>query len=72
MANLLGDLWFCAGEPRDPDWAALLDYPEVRLHLYGKHAARPGRKLGHITAVSETAEQALMRVNAARSALQPA
>lgn len=49
MVNLLGDLWFDSGEPREPDWPALLAIPELRLHLYGKSEARTGRKMGHFT-----------------------
>jgi 5-(carboxyamino)imidazole ribonucleotide synthase len=30
-------------------WPALLAEPGARLHLYGKGAVRPGRKLGHVT-----------------------
>ena len=45
MVNLLGDLW----EGGDPDWAAVFDDPNAKLHLYGKSAARPGRKMGHLT-----------------------
>src|SRR5262249_8430513 len=48
MANLLGDLWH-AGEP---NWAAALAFPYVKLHLYGKAEARPGRKMGHLTALA--------------------
>ena len=44
MANLLGDLW-AGGEP---DWAAALAVPHVKLHLYGKATPRPGRKMGHL------------------------
>jgi 5-(carboxyamino)imidazole ribonucleotide synthase len=62
MANLLGDLW-SGGEPR---WAAACSFPEVKLHLYGKTAARSGRKMGHLTALGENAQQ---RVRAAREAL---
>ncbi len=65
MANLLGDLW-AAGEP---DWAAALAVPGVTLHLYGKHDARPGRKMGHLTAVASTAEEALELVLDARRRL---
>lgn len=54
MANLLGDLWVDG----EPDWAACLRLPSVYLHLYGKTAARPGRKMGHITALGETPAQA--------------
>ena len=49
MLNLLGDVWFDAdGEPRTPDWTAVLALPGTHLHLYGKLDARPGRKMGHI------------------------
>jgi 5-(carboxyamino)imidazole ribonucleotide synthase len=65
MANLLGDLW-ADGEP---DWAAALAHPGVKLHLYGKKEARPGRKMGHLTVLAPTAEQAAERVLAARRAL---
>lgn len=67
MANLLGDLW-ANGEP---DWAAACAFPEVKLHLYGKLAARPGRKMGHLTALASTAQEAEARVRAAREALSP-
>ena len=45
MANLVGDVW-SGGEP---NWAGALQLPEVKLHLYGKATARPGRKMGHVT-----------------------
>lgn len=65
MANLLGDLW-AAGEP---NWAAAWAISGVKTHLYGKHAARAGRKMGHLTAVAPTVERALENVLAARRAL---
>jgi 5-(carboxyamino)imidazole ribonucleotide synthase len=65
MANLLGDLWQ-AGEPR---WAEALKAAEVKLHLYGKTEPRPGRKMGHLTALAPSADEAARRVLAARSAL---
>lgn len=65
MANLLGDLWQ-HGEPR---WDQALRDRDVKLHLYGKHQARPGRKMGHLTVLADTAEQAAARAVAARSAL---
>ena len=64
MANLLGDLW-ANGEP---DWAAVCSMPEVKLHLYGKGEARPGRKMGHVTALAETPEKAVELVLKAQSA----
>jgi len=65
MANLLGDLWHNG----EPDWAAACRHPDVKLHLYGKADARPGRKMGHLTALARTPEEALERVVAARGAL---
>ncbi len=65
MAQVLGDLW-AGGEP---NWAGALANPNVKLHLYGKRDARPGRKMGHLTACGDTAEKALQAVTAAREAL---
>lgn len=65
MANLLGDLW----ADREPDWPAALAFPGVKLHLYGKTEARPGRKMGHLTALAPTAEEAAETALAARAAL---
>jgi 5-(carboxyamino)imidazole ribonucleotide synthase len=65
MANLLGDLW----NDGDPDWAGALANGEVKLHLYGKVKARPGRKMGHLTALAATPEQAKLLVTRARLAL---
>lgn len=65
MANLLGDEWTTG----DPNWAATLAMPNVKLHLYGKSEARPGRKMGHITALADTAAEAAKLAVAARQAL---
>jgi 5-(carboxyamino)imidazole ribonucleotide synthase len=65
MANLLGDLW----EPGEPDWAAVLGYPSVKLHLYGKREARVGRKMGHLTALAKTVDEAEQIALAARNAM---
>jgi 5-(carboxyamino)imidazole ribonucleotide synthase len=65
MANLLGDLW-ASGEP---DWIAACLLPHVKLHLYGKSEPRPGRKMGHLTALAPTAAEALALVASARAAL---
>ena len=62
MANLLGELW----SDGEPDWAAALAVPGVRLHLYGKASARPGRKMGHLTACYPTVEGAIAAVTEAR------
>lgn len=65
MVNLLGDLWH-AGEPR---WDRALSDPGVKLHLYGKKEPRPGRKMGHITALGVAPEDALAAAIAARGRL---
>jgi len=66
MVNLLGDLW-AGGEPL---WdAALRLDPGVKLHLYGKQSAKPGRKMGHLTVLDPVPEHALARALAARRAL---
>ena len=67
MANLLGDEW-ADGEP---DWASALSLPDVKLHLYGKSSARPGRKMGHLTALAPTTAAARARVIRARELLRP-
>ena len=64
MVNLLGDLW-----SNDPDWEAALRIPGADLHLYGKSQAKPGRKMGHITATAKDAETARKNALAARSSL---
>jgi 5-(carboxyamino)imidazole ribonucleotide synthase len=66
IANLLGDLWL-QGEPR---FARALAVPEVSLHLYEKHTARAGRKMGHLSATADTAQEAVARVLEAKNRLQ--
>ena len=65
MVNLLGDLW-SGGTPR---WDQALREPGVRLHLYGKSEARPGRKMGHLNCLAATPDEALALAVAVRAAL---
>jgi 5-(carboxyamino)imidazole ribonucleotide synthase len=66
MVNLLGDLW----NDGDPDWAEVWKRdPGVKLHLYGKKTAAPGRKMGHLTVLDTDADTALHRAIAARRVL---
>ena len=65
MVNLLGDLW-ADGEP---DWSGALALPDVKLHLYGKAEPRVGRKMGHLTAMAESAEEAVEKALTARELL---
>jgi 5-(carboxyamino)imidazole ribonucleotide synthase len=65
MANLLGDLW----ERGEPDWAAALSHPDVKLHLYGKLSPRRGRKMGHLVAFGTSTGEASAKALLARGAL---
>lgn len=65
MVNLLGDCW----DGGEPHWDAALSDPHQALHLYGKTAARPGRKMGHLTAWAPTREAAEVRATSSRRAL---
>ena len=65
MANLLGDLW----QTEEPNWARMLKIPNVKLHLYGKSEARVGRKMGHLTAIADSSEEAVKIVKKARESL---
>ena len=73
MVNLLGDLWYENGKPgdtyREPDWSVLHAIPNLKLHLYGKHHARPGRKMGHFTVIGDNAEAVQKTALAARAAI---
>lgn len=83
IANLLGDLWLTqaqsepsgtsaaqpAGMPRVPHFDAALAVPGVRLHLYEKLRPRPGRKMGHLSAVGRTADEAVEMVLKAKALL---
>jgi 5-(carboxyamino)imidazole ribonucleotide synthase len=66
IVNLFGDLW---SDGRQPDFAAALAVAGTRLFLYGKHGARPGRKMGHLAAIGDTPSDALRRVQRAAALL---
>lgn len=68
MVNLLGDLWYLQDPHRshEPHWAQLLAVPGLKLHLYGKHHARPGRKMGHFTVLGSDPQQVQESALAAR------
>ena len=65
IANLLGDLWL----PGPPDFVPALEKGGVRLHLYGKAQAFPGRKMGHFSSTAATADEAVTQVCLARGTL---
>ena len=66
MANLLGDVW----EGGQPNWPAALEIPNLKLHLYGKEEARIGRKMGHLTVLAATVDEAERTARAARASLR--
>ncbi len=66
IVNLLGDVWL---QGREPNWEAALAVPGVRLHLYEKQIAKPGRKMGHLSATGKTPEEAVARVMQAKAVL---
>ena len=65
MLNLLGDLW-AAHEPR---WDEVLRQRRAKLHLYGKSMPRPGRKMGHVTILSNDVAAALGAAREIKSSL---
>jgi 5-(carboxyamino)imidazole ribonucleotide synthase len=70
IANLLGDLWLGKdGEAREPRFDRALAIPGVGLHLYEKHKPRKGRKMGHLSAVGKTPDEAVQRVLTAKELL---
>ena len=66
IANLLGDLWTGGAAPSFVD---ALVVPDVRLHLYGKASARPGRKMGHLSSIGDSVDEARSKVLTARARL---
>jgi len=66
MVNLLGDIW----RDGEPAWSVLFEQLDLKLHLYGKHEARPGRKMGHFTVIGNDAEQVLKGAMEARASIK--
>jgi len=69
IINLLGDLWV---DDAVPPFDRALEIPGVQVHLYGKRVAQPGRKMGHLSAIGATPEEALQKVQEARGRLNRA
>ena len=70
IANLLGDLWLNPdGSARTPAFDKALAVPGVRLHLYEKLKPRKGRKMGHLSAVGATPEEAVAHVLRAKASI---
>lgn len=65
MTNLLGDIW----DQGTPAWDIILGEPRAHLHLYGKHHARPGRKMGHYNCLAGDPDSAVDMAGRIRSRL---
>jgi len=66
MVNLLGDIW----RGGEPEWNVLFEQANLKLHLYGKPQARPGRKMGHFTVIGEDADAVLKAAMLAREKIR--
>jgi 5-(carboxyamino)imidazole ribonucleotide synthase len=72
MVNLLGDAWYDGADRvarREPAWERVLAHPRAKLHLYGKREARPGRKMGHVTCLGATLDEAIATAREVKRAL---
>lgn len=65
MVNILGDAW----KNGEPDWQKAAAHPSLKLHLYGKHEARPGRKMGHFTVLGQDRDSVVNQALIARAEL---
>ncbi len=65
MVNILGDLW----QSGAPPWDRLLQHDRAKLHLYGKHEPRIGRKMGHYNCLADDVEEALRLAEQIRGAI---
>jgi 5-(carboxyamino)imidazole ribonucleotide synthase len=67
MLNILGDAWFVddSDVAREPAWDQVLALPGACLHLYGKDDPRRGRKMGHLTLIAPTLQEAGQQLRAA-------
>lgn len=66
MVNLLGDIW----RDGEPEWGVLFEQLDLKLHLYGKHEARPGRKMGHFTVIGDIADNVIADAMSARQRIK--
>lgn len=69
MVNILGDSWLYTGQQQTPAWDKAFAHANLKMHLYGKHEPRKGRKMGHFTVIGEDAQAVLNAAKIARSEL---
>jgi len=70
MVNLLGDIWPLDNDAgTEPDWQSVFSNPELKMHLYGKKSARTGRKMGHLTLLNVSLDDAIEQAMQVRTDL---
>lgn len=69
MVNILGDSWLYSGKQVEPAWDKAFAHGNLKMHLYGKHEPRKGRKMGHFTVIGDDAQAVLNVAKVARSEL---
>lgn len=69
MVNILGDSWLYSGKQVEPAWDKAFAHDNLKMHLYGKHEPRKGRKMGHFTVIGSDTEIILNAAKVARSEL---
>lgn len=69
MVNLLGSN-SVRGASTIPGLSELLALENVFLHWYGKHEARPGRKMGHVTMLAEDEATLQARIDQVKKCLK--
>lgn len=62
MVNILGDIWPVDDKMQmqaEPAWQQAFNNTQLKMHLYGKQQARPGRKMGHFTVINASRDEAI-------------
>ena len=55
MVNILGDAWHQGELPAE----SLYNNVNIKVHIYGKTGAKPGRKMGHFNVLAESVADAI-------------
>ncbi len=72
MVNILGDIWSVDAETQaqvEPAWQQAFSNAQLKMHLYGKHQARAGRKMGHFTVINASRDEAIKQAMQVRADL---
>ena len=69
MVNILGEPGY-SGEVFVEGLEEVMKIEGAYVHLYGKRETKPSRKMGHITVIADSSEEALIRANIAKNILK--